>query len=283
MRLRSSQLGQGSSDLRAVTDGSFEADAFLPEQLAAVRKLQAETGESFEFCAVELGYDQSRGASPVHAMSDNPEPETSIDRLVVMVSDPDDAVAVSARELRSVIGTMRTRMGDPVRRIAVLSLQATTEASILAANLAAACAISGQKSLLIDANFVDPIQHRLFRRPFENGVCELLLGQTELPNITQFTAVRSLDLVPIGHDISRAAEMTERSALALMTEMASDSYDAVIVDAGPANQTGLSCAQGFDGALVVVQRDLTALKDTRKLMERLRSGGDFPVGIVVVN
>jgi Mrp family chromosome partitioning ATPase len=290
MRLRSTQSGDGLATARdegVATLGLRKPElTLLPEQAASVTKLQGESGRSFEECAVELGFLPANmlpnfpGAGLNLVASDD---ASGLDPLIVMISDPTDPVAVATRELRSVLSTMRNRAGDPLRRIVLLSLQAGTEASVLAANLAVTCAISGQRTLLIDANFASPIQHGLFRRSGSKGVCQLLTADVGGHELIQATAVPKLDFLANGSAREYAAELIDRNALALNTELASENYNMVIVDAGEADQAGISCAQGFDGSVLVVQRNETVLSDVRKLVDRLRGSGDTPVGTIVID
>lgn len=291
MRLRSTEAV--ASDAKPQPEGG---DGFLPraasiehlllpEQAALAKRLQSETGASFEECAVQLGY-LPEGASSHLDYSDADIPNLSadeIDPLVVMLSSPNDPIAAASRELRSVLGTMRKRDGNPVRRVTLLSLEARSEGSILAANLAVACALSGQRTLLIDANFEDPMQHALFRRQGDKGVCQLLTNQASAPEVVQSTSVPKLDLLASGGWDHTTSELVEHGALSQATEVVSEKYSTVVIDAGHADQVGISCAQGFDGAIVLVQRDVTALSDARKLVERLRGREEIPVGLVVID
>jgi protein-tyrosine kinase len=294
MRLRSTENGTKEVSSRAdgaplaILDSSERPLPLLPEQMVAVRAEQAASGRSFEEIAVELGFLPEaaverlrREPAPVASLGAN---ETAdVDPLVVMVSNPDDTIVNTARELRGAIGSMETRDGSPVRRVALLALQARAENSVLAANLAAAFAVSGQRTLLVDANFAAPVHHALFRRSRDEGVAELLRLQIEPQGLIQTTGIPNLDLLACGAPDGVTAELTDRSALALATEHVAEKYSAFIVDAGEADQIGISCAQGFDATIIIVQRGLTPLREARKLVDRLRSAGDAPVGTVIID
>jgi protein-tyrosine kinase len=292
MRLRSTDpegkqtILRADSPSAALIQSNDAEPPLLPEQAGAVKALQQQTGRSFEECAVELGYlpeaayDQLRLPPSDLGGSSGPG---DVDPLIVMISNPDDPVVNAARELRSIIATMNKADGSPLRRIAMLSLRARTETSVLTGNLAVAFALSGQRTLLIDANFGAPVQHGLFRRNPSFGVAELLRSHAEPIKLIQATSVPNLDIMPNGKPDGITVDLTHGNALALATEQASERYDAVIVDAGEADQIGISCAQGFDGSIILVQRGLTALRDARKLVDRLRSGGDAPVGMVMID
>lgn len=292
MRLRSTDTGGkqavplGDSPLATLIQSNDADPPLLPEQTAAVKALQRQTGRSFEECAVELGYLPEAAYEQLRVPPADPPSEGNageVDPLIVMISDPNDPLVNAARELRSIIATMTKPDGTPLRRIAMLALHARTENSVLTANLAVAFALSGQRTLLIDANFAAPVQHGLFRRNPGAGVAELLRGQVEPIKLIQTTPVPNLDMIPNGKPDGITVDLTHGNALALATEQASERYDTVIIEAGEADQIGISCAQGFDGSIVLVQRGLTALRDARKLVDRLRSGGDAPVGMVIVD
>lgn len=292
MRLRSTD--GGTRDAAPRTEGaslsivhSNDGElSLLPEQAAAVKARQQETGRSFEDIAVELGYlpeaafDARPRIAPLHA---DAAAGSGLDPLIVMVSNQDDPLVSVAREIRAVIASMEKRDGSPMRRVAMLSLQARAENSILTANLAAAFALSGQRTLLIDANFNAPVQHALFRRHAEPGVSELLQSKGAPMALVQPTTIANLELLAVGAADRITMELTDRSALALATEHLSENYAAVIVDAGEADQIGTSCAQGFDGSVILVQRGLTSLRDARRLVERIRTAGDAAIGMVIVD
>src|SRR5689334_18757803 len=140
MRLRSEAVGARQDHGRAPAEHHRDAKsghsfAVLPAQAEAVCKLQAETGGSFRASAAELGYLRRggiAGSSPLAVKGvDGLAGPGEVDPLVVMMSDQENPIVNAARELRSVVGSMVTRDGSPVKRVALLSLQARAETSVL--------------------------------------------------------------------------------------------------------------------------------------------------------
>ncbi|MBB5712166.1 tyrosine-protein kinase family protein [Sphingomonas xinjiangensis] len=279
-------LGDVSPVGSSARDSSGIDSALLPEQRALVLQLQQSTGKSFQDCAMELGYlpgETYKNVKTFSARGVGSGTDQDLNPLVVMMSQPDDPVARAARELRAAFGSMQNRDGTTPRRYALLALRARTENSIIAANLAVACALSGQRTLLIDANFKNPVQHGIFHRAGGHGVSQLLAKKADLDQLIQATDVEGLSLLPIGTANSITAELTDRAALATSTERASETFDAVIVDVGEADQVGIACAQGFDAVLLLVQRDVAPLGDARRIFEKLRGTGEASFGLVVID
>lgn len=291
MRLRSTEQDElrntprtGGASAESETSG-YRA-ALLPEHAALVEQLQMESGRSFLECARELGY--LLGVSIAGDLSEDNDKTVHalfgvVDPSVVIMSEPNDPLANSARELRSAFAAMRKRDGNPVRRLVLLSLETAVEAAVLAANLAVACSLSGQRTLLIDADFSQPLQHDLFRISGEKGLHQLLSAGIDARILVQPTAIAKLDLLPNGAAEAGTGELLERGKLAIATEQACERYGSVIVNGGAADQLGLSCARGFDGVLIAVRRNVTSLTDVRAVIDRLRSAEESTVGLILVD
>jgi capsular exopolysaccharide synthesis family protein len=105
--------------------------------------------------------------------------------------------------------------------------------STTAANLAAALALGGTKTLLIDLDLRKPSLHGMFNLPNRGGVAAMLRdGDFAIERYSLQTTLPNLRLLPAGTVIGNPAEVLSRSAEALLLS-AWATADIVIVDGPP--------------------------------------------------
>ena len=108
--------------------------------------------------------------------------------------------------------------------------------SFIALNLAAALAVSGSGTLLIDGDIRAPFQHYSFPVPKADGLLGYLQGTTELAATIVATPVPGLSLMPSGGTSNRAPEYLASNKMnqLIATVRASAAYQYIIIDTPPA-------------------------------------------------
>jgi protein-tyrosine kinase len=291
MRLRSSETSQGDNNALSAISQMREQRTLGevlnldPVKQEAVAHRQAATGHLFGEVVVELGFatqeqvrraiEQQQGFTTLNVGDDR------VDPLVVTAFDREDALARSARNLRSTVTAAMRHDGGRVRSVALVGCDATVELPILAANLAVACAQTGVPTLLIDANLDDAHQHALFRTANRAGLATLLAGG-EQGALVQPTAIGGLSLLTAGPAVPNASELFDRQRLANAVELLVDEFGLILVDAG-CDVTAIASTRGLDAIIIVLRRNVTYMRDLSVLLEQLASGGPTFLGTVLID
>jgi capsular exopolysaccharide synthesis family protein len=188
-----------------------------------------------------------------------------LDTNVALVSyrSPESLLAEAFRQFRT---NLRFASDQPVKSILVTSPSPGDGKSAVAANLAIAMARSGNKVLLVEANFRRPALARLFDVPDALGLSNVLVGMNTASEAIQATAVENLDLIVGGATPPSPADLLGSAAMRRFLEEQKKNYDHVIVDGAPILVVADSrlLAEIIDGVILV----LRANENTRGLAQR---------------
>jgi protein-tyrosine kinase len=193
-----------------------------------------------------------------------------LDPHLVAALSPNEPLAQAARNLRAMISAARLENGERPKVVVLLGADADAETALLSANIAIASAQSGWRTLLVDTDAADPVQHRLFGLPYYSAT-EGASGEPEL--IVRASSIPRLALATAKHSSSASAPMQMHSALRQVTE----DFDLTIVDASHRNKSSAP-TYGADAAVVVLRRDFTAVADTQEIVHSLRTAGTEVLG-----
>jgi len=152
-----------------------------------------------------------------------------------------------------------------------------------AANLAAAHAEQGKRTLLIDGDLRRPSVHRNFNLPSVVGLSNALLGEISWREaLIQTETLPHLYILPAGPPSRRASDLVGRGLTELLEEAASE-YDLVILDAPPllGFAEPLQMATAVDGVLVVARAGRTSRKAVASVLATLTRLRAKVVGLVL--
>lgn len=156
-------------------------------------------------------------------------------------------------------------------------------ATFVAANLAAALAIGGWSTAIIDADLESGDQHRIFgvdRRP---GTKELLDGD-ELDGVLQETPViRGLGVISTGRRLVPDATVL-RSRLDELLSAVSSRFDVVVIDGPPILGAGDAAvlATHVDKTILVASANWTTQPQLERAMRAVAGNGGRLAGLVLV-
>lgn len=185
--------------------------------------------------------------------------------------------------------TIRTAVffGAPqgeIKTILITSPAPSDGKSTMVSNLAITMAQSGQKTLILDADFRKPMQHNIFGiRNHDAGLSSVLAGMTKLHNTILSTGIKRLDLLTRGPDVPNPSETLNSKIFAKLLKILSTKYDRVIIDSPPVMPV-------TDAQILAAISDITILvlraeKSTRKISQQARDGllsvGARFLGVVV--
>jgi len=171
-----------------------------------------------------------------------------------------------------------------VKTILVASPTAADGGSVLASNLAIAMAQAGQRTLLLDADFRAPRQHRIFRvKRLDVGLTTTLAGITMSAEAIQATEVEGVELMAYGPNLLDPSQMLNGDGIAQLLDILADRYDRIVVDS-PAmarDADARTLAAACNATVIVVAVNKSARKTALQVRDGLLSAGARILGVVV--
>ena len=152
-----------------------------------------------------------------------------------------------------------------------------------AAQLAASLARSGKRTLLLDGDLRHPNVHLALGLDLRAGLPEVLRGEVSADEAVQPTAIDGLFAVTGGVCDYAAITALSRPESAAAIKQYRESFDHVVIDAGPvlAFADVLLLGQLSDIAIVATMRDVSRMPQVTSAVDRLRSVGVRVLGAVV--
>jgi len=152
-----------------------------------------------------------------------------------------------------------------------------------AAQLAASLARADRRTLLIDGDLRHPGAHRMLDLELRAGLPELLRGELGNDEAVQPTSVEGLFAVTGGACDYTAISALSRPELAKILRGYRESFDHVVIDAGPLLDVSdpLLLAQQSDGVILVTMLDVSRMPQVIAAIDRLRTVGVGLMGVVV--
>jgi len=196
-------------------------------------------------------------------------------------TDPTSHAAEAYRTVRTAI-----YFGVPngnAKTLLVTSPAPADGKTTLVSNLAIAMAQAGQRTLVLDADFRKPMQHKIFQIEQDHGLSSVLAGRATLDEGVHHTAVEGLDVLPCGPIPPNPSEMLNSQAFADTLEQLSKRYDHILLDSPPvmpvtdARILGASC----DLTLLVLRAEKSHRKAAERARDALSSVGAKILGAVV--
>lgn len=204
-----------------------------------------------------------------------------------VIHDPLSPVAEAYRTLRTTLAA-GAGTGTSIRTVLVCGIgNSPHDAPAVAANLAAAFAVAGERILLVDADLRRPTLGKLGRgEPGQSLVEWLLEGATTPPRLTP-TPVDNLSLLPAGQLPSAtnpADLLTRADPRSLVAQLNSLAERVVVLTAPlPIHGDALTLAPVVDGVLLVVRSGVTPRSAAQQAKEQLARVGARLLGVVLVN
>lgn len=153
----------------------------------------------------------------------------------------------------------------------------------LVSNLAITMAKASQRTLILDADFRKPMQHKIFEIDDEKGLSNVISGQELLANVISKTIVDGLDILPCGPVPPNPSEMLNSKAFSSLLAELEGKYDRVLIDSPPvmpvtdARILGAIC----DITLLVLRAERSTRKTSQQARDGLLSVGTNILGTVI--
>lgn len=211
-----------------------------------------------------------------------PEDQVTFDKALVAAYQPFSPQVEALRALRSQL--VLRWFGEERKSLAIIPAASGAGASYLAANLAVLFSQLGQKTLLIDANLRQPMQHQTFKLPIKHGLSDVLVGRAEVQHsLYQIPSLLDLTVLSAGTKPPNPQELLNSSKFTHLIHHLSNVFDVVIVDTAPADHsadaqiTALRCG----GALLVSKKGETGANDIVNVRDQLNMASVHIVGSVL--
>lgn len=191
------------------------------------------------------------------------------------------AFAEALRELR--INLSYVDVDNPPGSIVVTSSVAAEGKSSVAANLAAAIAATGKRTVLIDADLRRSVQSIIFDLPGGAGLSDVLAGTAYVEDVLMpYGPIPELEILAAGRMPPNPAELLGTQAMVrLIDTLVADHV--VIIDAPPLLPVtdALVLSTLADGMLVTVRAGKTTVDEFGKSLENLRRVGARVLGVIL--
>jgi len=284
--LHGAAAAHGASAERSIGDILATLRNLSAEQVERVLHHQRDKGLRFGEAAVALGLVSKEDVLFALAQQfDYPYTPDELRKLspeLVTLNEPFSPRAESFRALRSQL-LMRLDGPQPRRALAVLSPAAGDGKTYCAANLAAALAQLGGRTLLVDGDMRAPRLHEVFRLPNRSGLSGILSGRADKQAIQQVPGVPSLFVLPVGTTPPNPLELVERPAFGLLMRELASKFDHVVVDT-PAAELGADAAAiaaRCGAAMLVARRHASRVGMLQELVASFSGSPALIVGVVV--
>lgn len=145
--------------------------------------------------------------------------------------------------------------------------------STTAANVAAAFAQAGKRTVLVDADLRRPTSHYTFGLSNQSGLTTGIVNQLPLEEIIKHTSVENLDLVTSGPVPPNPSELLSSVKMAQLLKELKSYYDMIIVDSPPvlAVTDAQILSKHTDGTVIVTDvknNNVHRLKEAKQLLEK---------------
>lgn len=148
--------------------------------------------------------------------------------------------------------------------------------STTAANVAAAFAQAGKRTVLVDADLRRPTSHYTFELSNQSGLTTGIVNQLPMEEIVKHTSVENLDLITSGPVPPNPSELLSSVKMAQLLRELKSYYDMIIVDSPPvlAVTDAQILSKHTDGTVIVTDvknNNVHRLKEAKQLLEKTDS------------
>ena len=200
-----------------------------------------------------------------------------------LISEDDDRhmLLESLRNIRSSIFFM-PHTGAKPKTLLVTSSIPNEGKSTVSSNLAITMAMSGAKTLLIDADMRRGALHTLFETPAQPGLADYLTEKSKIDDIIFPTKVKNLSILSRGRGTSAANDLLLGKQTDTLIKKLYPHYDYIILDSAPvlaADDTS-NLAPKMDGVIFVLRASFTPARLARRTLEILLGRQVHILGLV---
>lgn len=264
-----------------------EAGRLSARDVERIVARQAKTGQRFGEAGIKLGLLTRADIDFALARQFDYDyllrGQSAVSQEVVAAYEPIHPLVERMRDVRNQL-MVRWFDGDPARRsLAVLSAARREGRSFMAANLAVLFSQFGRRTLLIDADLRNPVQHRLFAVDNRSGLSAILAGRGRVESIQRIPGLRRLSVLPAGVVPPNPPELVARPALGQLLRQLADQVDVIVIDSPAASEStdAQMIAVRAGAAMIVVRRNTSRVWRVRGVSDDVVEAKATVVGTVL--
>lgn len=211
-------------------------------------------------------------------------PHDPMREMRMMIAEPNGGFAEAIRGLSYELGIRRLQSGGAV--VAVTSTLPNEGREAVASNLALDLALSGQRTLLIDADLRLAGLSRRLAVGGRAGLRDVLSGTAHLESLVLRDSATGLFILPagaVGGDGRPASHLLASPRLAAIKDELSRRFDVIVVDCPPLLPVldGRIIAGQADGVVMVAAWQRTPKQLAREAIRNLGPGAEKLAGVVI--
>jgi capsular exopolysaccharide synthesis family protein len=151
-----------------------------------------------------------------------------VNKSLLAYINPHGSISEQYRTIRNNIHYAAN--GSKVRSLLVTSPSEGEGKSTTTVNLAVCMALRGDRVLIIDTHFRNPIINKIFSVQTSPGLSNVLGQQLEIRDAIYNTEVEGLDILPSGQRFYNSTELLDSQLMVDVMAYASEHYDMVLLD-----------------------------------------------------
>lgn len=187
----------------------------------------------------------------------------------VSIKQPNSFATETFKGIRTVINALSSQ--GNTKTLLFTGVKEVQGTSTVASNLACVLANEGKRVLLVDCNLRKPSLHKIFEVENNEGLMEMLeQGKNYKDYVVKIA--QGLDLLPLGSDFDREADVWGTEAMKKAVKEINDNYDYVLLDTPSVTlySDALALSSYSDAVLLVVKQDSVSFKLFEKGVYKLR-------------
>jgi capsular exopolysaccharide synthesis family protein len=200
---------------------------------------------------------------------------------VYLEHDPHGGAGEAFRKLRTSLGFLGVE--TPIQTMLVSSPGPSEGKTTIALNMAAAFALGGLRTLLVEADLRRPSLHNVFPARGTRGLTTAIVGQVPLTDAITETDVPNLSVLLAGAIPPNPVELLGSEQTASIIDRLRRMYDIVVVDAPPFVPVAdpATLATMCDGVLLVARADKTDRNQLVESVDTINRAGANLLGVVL--
>ncbi len=203
---------------------------------------------------------------------------SGIDHLEAFLDDP-----AQVEPYRLLLKSLEFRNENPLRAILISSSLPLEGKSNVVARMAAVAAMLSKRTLVIDADLRQPLQHELLDVLPQPGLTEVIEGSIPLYKAIQATRLENLSVLPAGRPLARPLMTLESPFMRKLVTKVASYYDLVIIDTAPAGKSAdaLTLSEYADGLFLVVRPDYSPRDTVQRTLSDLQNTSGSNLGVIL--
>jgi polysaccharide biosynthesis transport protein len=184
---------------------------------------------------------------------------------------------------RMLLKAIDRKLATQPKIILISSTFAGEGKSNLVAYLGAVAATLSWRTLIIDADLQQPMQHSLLGVSAAPGLSNAILNPSMTQEAIKATAIENLFVMPYGEFPKRPATISESSEMPKMLANLSQSFDLILIDTAVLSKSvdAVTLSQYASGLLLTARPDYTRRDLLKQILLDLKDTNVEPLGLVI--